>query len=557
MSRQNGISVEDMMGLEVMGDSKLIAGFKGIRNTISRVNIMADPDIMDWVQEGEFLLTTAYFFEKDNVEAQKKLIKECSKRHLAGIGIKVSPYLDSLSKEVLDLADELSFPLIDVHQSIPLSDIMMDVFKEVFNKQASLLERIEKVHEQFMAVMLEGNGAEEVTQVIHDNIKNPVILSLNFSNQTYKKLGEVNEGLKTEFLTDVKEFYDPNDGRSKLKRLDEDRVIIGGKFVDRMIMPIVLKDNVYGHIFTWSTNTPLGGFDLSIIESAATTIALAVLQELTVKEVEIRYRSEFFEDLISVDPKRKRKALERAHFFNLNPNDHYIIEVMSLKLRFEDENDDEYLFEYLQDYVNTMVTIIEDIMGYLNLSGIVATKLNGVQVLLGFEEESIIEDRLNNFNNRVMEALDEKFSNMEVKIGVGRVYEGLDNVNKSFSDAVKTIRTGKAIIDKEIITFDELGIFKILCQDFLTEELEDFYNTTLKPLVDYDGKKSTELVKTLEAYFEHNGNLTRMSENLYTHYNTILYRINRINEITGMDLDDPNDRLNLEIALKIRELLTK
>ncbi len=56
---------------------------------------------------------------------------------------------------------------------------------------------------------------------------------------------------------------------------------------------------------------------------------------------------------------------------------------------------------------------------------------------------------------------------------------------------------------------------------FLVEELEDFYNTTLKPLSDYDEKKSTELVKTLEAYFEYNGNLTRMSEQLYTHYNTI------------------------------------
>ena len=176
-------------------------------------------------------------------------------------------------------------------------------------------------------------------------------------------------------------------------------------------------------------------------------------------------------------------------------------------------------------------------------------------MLLGFEDKSVIDDRLRNFNSRVTDALSEKFNNMKVKIGIGRVYKGLDNVNKSFADAVKTIRTGKAIIDKEVISFDELGIFKILCQDFLTEELEDFYNTTLKPLVDYDNKKSTELVKTLEAYFEYNGNLTRMSESLYTHYNTILYRINRINQITGMDLDDPNDRLNLEIALKIRELL--
>lgn len=555
MSRQNGISVEDMLGLEVMGDSKLIAGFKGIRNTISRVNIMADPDIIDWVQEGEFLLTTAYFFEKDNVEAQKKLIKECSEKHLAGIGIKVSPYLDSLSDDVIHLADELSFPLIDIHQSIPLSDVMMGIFKEIFNKQASLLERIEKVHEQFMAVMLEGNGIEEVTQVIHDNIKNPVIINLDISNQMYEKLGDLDDKLRYEFLEDIREFYDPNNGRSKLKKLDEDKVIIDGKFVNRMIMPIVLKDNVYGHIFTWSTNTPLGGFDLSIIESAATTIALAVLQELSVKEVEIRYRSEFFEDLISPDAKRKRKALERAHFFNLNPNEYYVIEVMSFKLKFEDENDDEFLFEYVQDHVSNMVTIIEDIMRYLNLRGIVATKLNGVQVLLGFEDKSVIVDRLKNFNNRVIEALNEKFNNMDVKIGIGRVYKGLDNVNKSFADAVKTIRTGKAIIDKDVITFDELGIFKILCQDFLTEELEDFYNTTLKPLVDYDNKKSTELVKTLKAYFEYNGNLTRMSEKLYTHYNTILYRINRINEITGMNLDDPNDRLNLEIALKISELL--
>ncbi|MCF6463059.1 PucR family transcriptional regulator [Clostridium sp. Cult1] len=555
MSRQNGISVEDMLGLEVMENCNMIAGFKGVKNTIARVNIMADPDIFDWVQEGEFLLTTAYFFEKDNVEAQKKLIRNASDKKMAGIGIKVSPYLEALSEEVLNLAEELNFPLIDIHYSIPLSDIMMAIFKEIFNKQASLLERIEKVHERFMEVMLEGKGIGEVTQVIHENIKNPVILNLKFSNQRFSQLKGIDDNTKDELLQDMKRFYDSNDGRSKLKRLDEDKVLVKEKFVKRMVMPIVLKDNVYGHIFTWSTTTPLGGFDLSIIESASTTIALAVLQELSIKEVEIRYRSEFFEDLISVDIKRKKKALDRAHFFNLKPNDYYVIEVMSFKLKFEEEEDDEYFFEYLKDYANTTVMIAEDIMNYLGLKGIVSTKLNGIQILLGFEEPFSINSRLEDFNQRLYEALEEKFKNMEIRIGVGRIYKGLEKVNKSFSDALKTIRTGKVLTNKEVVTFNELGIFKILCQDFLTDELEDFYNTTLKPLVDYDEKKSTELVKTLEAYYKFNGNLTRMSEHLYTHYNTILYRINRIKEITKMELDDPNDRLNLEIALKIRELL--
>lgn len=555
MSRQNGISVEDMMDLETMGNSKLIAGAKGVRNTVSRVNIMADPDIMDWVQEGEFLLTTAYYFEKENVDAQKRLIKECSHRKLAGIGIKVLPYLDSLSGEVVELANELSFPLIDIHYSIPLSDIMMNIFKEVFNKQATLLERIEKVHEQLMSVMLEGYGIGEIAKIIHNNIKNPVLLNLSFSNQNYEEFGSIAQDLRRELLEDAEKFYDPKDGRAKLKRLDEDKVLIDGKFVTRMIMPIVLKDHVYGHIFTWSTNSPLGGFDLSIIESASTTIALAVLQELSVKEVEIRYRSDFFEDLISADSKRKRKALDRAHFFNLNSNDYYVIEVMSFKFKLEDEGNDEHLFEYLQDYTNTTVTSIEEIMKYLNLEGIVSTKLNGIQILIGFQDLNSIDKRLEELNKRIINSLEKKFKNMEMKIGVGRAYKGLANVNRSFSDAIKTIRTGRVVTNKDIITFNELGIFKILCEDFLIDELEDFYNTTLKPLVDYDERKSTELVKTLETYFEYNGNLTRMSEQLFTHYNTILYRINRINEITGMYLNNPNDRLNLEIALKIKEIL--
>lgn len=556
MSRQNGISVEDIMNLETMGDSKLIAGARGIRNTVSRVNIMADPDILDWVQKGEFLLTTAYYFKKDNVEAQIKLIEECSQKKLAGIGIKILPYLDSLSQEVIDLANELNIPLIDIHYSIPLSDIMMDIFKEVFDKQASLLARIERVHEQLMVAMLEGNGIEDIAKIIHNNIRNPVLLSLNLSNEVYEEFGDISEELKEEILRDSERFYDPVDNRAKLKRLDEDNVLIDGKYVTRMIMPIVLKDNVYGHIFTWSTNTPLGGFDLSILESASTTIALAVLQELSVKEVEIRYRSDFFEDLISSDSRRKKKALDRAHFFNLNHNNYYVIEVMSFKLKFEDQDNDEYLFEYLQDFTNATVSNIEEIMNYLNLEGIVSTKLNGIQILVGFKDLDCIDGRLEELNKMIMNSLDDKSKNLEVKIGVGRAYKDLENVNKSFADAIKTIRTGKVITDKDIVTFDELGIFKILCQDFLVEELEDFYNATLKPLSDYDEKKSTELVKTLEAYFEYNGNLTRMSEQLFTHYNTILYRINRINEITGMDLNNPNDRLNLEIALKIKEIIS-
>ena len=555
MPRRNGITIKEMMNLDVMKNCKMVAGFKSITNTVTRVNIMADPDVFDWVEEGEFLLTTAYFFEKENVQAQKELIRKACEKKLAGIGIKIIPYLDALPDEVLEYAEELNLPIIDIHYSIPLSEIMMAVLKEIFNKQALLLEKTEEIHRRFVEIILEGQGIEEVMEAIYENVGNPIVLNLKLSNQVFPYFNDLENDLAQEILKDAESFYESSDCKYEQKKLYEDKILIKDKFITRVVMPIVLKNHVYGHIFAWSLNTSLGSFELSIIELASTTIALIVLQELSVKEVEIRYRSEFFEDLISTDIKRKKKVLERAHFFNLNPEDYYVVEVMSFKLKVEDENEDGNYFEDLKDYANNIVKIAEEIMEYLDLRGIVSAKFNGVQILLGLDKVTRIDERIKEFNQRFYNTLKERFRNMEIRIGVGRVYKGLAKANKSFSDALKTIRTGKALTDKEIITFNELGIFKILCQDFLVEELEDFYKTTLKPLVDYDEKRSTELVKTLEAYFTCNGNLTKMSENLYTHYNTVLYRINRIKEITGLNLDDPNDRLNLEIALKIRELL--
>lgn len=555
MARQNGISVDEMLKIDVMESCGLIAGFRGVKNTISRVNIMADPDILEWTAEGEFLLTTAYSFKKDNIEEQKNLIRECASKKLAGIGIKISPYLGSLSPEVLGLANDLSLPIIDIHCSIPLADIMMATFKEIFNKQASLLERIEKVHEQLMSAMLEGNGLKDLAQIVQENIKNPVILNLNFSDEIIRCLDRTDESIHMELIKEVEMFYQPNNMKNKLNRLDESSVLIDDKYVKRMIMPIMLRDNIYGHLFTWSTDMPLGGFDLAIIESASTTMALLILQELSIKEVEIRYRSEFFEDLISADAKRKRKALERARYFNLPVDNNYLIEVMSFNFNMVDN--DERPIEYMQDCINSVVTTIEDLMSYLNLEGVVATRMKGIQILIGFDDKKDMIPCIEDFNNRMIELLENKHKNIDVRIGVGRAYKSMENVDKSFQEALRTIRIGKDIMDKKIITFDELGIFKILSEDSLADELEDFYNSTLKPLVDYDNKKSTELVKTLDVFFKNNGNLTRISEQLFAHYNTILYRITRINEITKMSLDDPNHRLNLEIAIKIKELLEK
>ncbi|MGF7060595.1 PucR family transcriptional regulator [Brassicibacter mesophilus] len=556
MGRQNGITIEDALKMDCMKGCNLIAGFKGVRNTISKVNVMADPDILNWVDEGELLLTTAYSFKKDSLEEQKRLIKECTKKKLAGIGIKIYPYLESLPEEVLSLAEDLNFPIIDIHYAIPLSDIMTPIFNEIFNRQAYLLKKIEKIYEQFMNAMLKGADVNHISSLISDSIKNPIVVKLDFPDEMITQLDSVDDLTRQLLIENTMKFYDSNCDRYKEKKLEESNELIDGKYIKRMIVPIVAKDSVYGHIFAWSSNTPLGGYDLSVLEIASTTMALEILKVLSVREVENRYKSEFLEDLISLDDRRKEKAIERSAFFNLNKKDKYLNIMIKIKGRDENLKKVDITSDSLQQHILKMHDSIERIIKQLNLTGIVASKTERMLILLSYKKDERIEPSLEKLNDYINELID-KYSNLEIKIGIGRPYEGLENFNNSYLDSIKAISAGKILSDKTIVSFEDLGIFKILCQDHLEDELIKFYDATIKPLVDYDEKKSTELVKTLGAYFEHNGNLKRMSDSLFTHYNTVLYRIQRICEITDMNLENPSDRLNLEIALKIKQLLKK
>lgn len=547
--RQNGVTVEEALQMDCMRDSKVIAGIKGLSNIVSNVNVMADPDIMSWVGGGEFLLTTGYSLNKVSIEEQVKLISEAKEKGLAGLGVKIKPYLESMPAEVLNLAEELGFPIIEIEPSISLSDIMTPIVNEIFNKQSYLLKKIEKIYEQFMDAMLNRMDIENIAELISENIKNPLILNLEFPNKVIEHIEGLSEKIEGELRRNMEGFYQASDKTSE-RKIYETAEMIDGKYVDRLVIPVIAKDNVYGHIFAWGVKTSIGGYEMSVLEIASTTIALEVLKAISVREVENRYKSEFIEDLISLDQKRKEKAVERLSLFNLKKDDYY--KAISIKLK--DQSDPEDVdMAHIQQYISKLHEQIERKLQNYGFKGIIGSKIEKIIILLSYDEQDK-RGQITEFLNKV-EELSKRYEQLDIKIGVGRTYTGIENFNNSYIDSFKAISTGKLLNNDTIIEFNKLGIYKILCQDHLKEELQKFYDNTLRTLDEYDSKKSTEMVKTLEVYFSNNGNLKKMSEDLFTHYNTILYRVQRIKEITGMNLDDSNDRLNLEVALKIKKIL--
>jgi len=85
--------------------------------------------------------------------------------------------------------------------------------------------------------------------------------------------------------------------------------------------------------------------------------------------------------------------------------------------------------------------------------------------------------------------------------------------------------------------------------------LRRFYNETLGLLVEHDDRKQGDLIRTLSGFFEANGNLAEASKALDVHRNTLVYRLGRISELTGLDLEKADNRLILHLALKVQRVL--
>ena len=127
---------------------------------------------------------------------------------------------------------------------------------------------------------------------------------------------------------------------------------------------------------------------------------------------------------------------------------------------------------------------------------------------------------------------------------------------RSLREAEQALVLGRQLLDiSRVLDFGDLGVYRLLVLLRESPELWEFYRATLASLADYDHQQGAELLKTLEAFFTNLGNLARTAEALHVHRNTLLYRLERIGEISGLNLDDSEDRLALWIALKAHRVL--
>jgi purine catabolism regulator len=143
-------------------------------------------------------------------------------------------------------------------------------------------------------------------------------------------------------------------------------------------------------------------------------------------------------------------------------------------------------------------------------------------------------------------------SGATVSLGIGRPQEGVSGIRQSYQEARHALTMGRRLRGPGHLTsFDELGIHRLIFAAEGLPELRTFHDETLEPLLAYDRQHGADLLRTLEAFFAARCSPKEAAERLSVHRNTVLYRLDRIREITALDLDDADVRLRLHLALQV------
>ena len=143
-----------------------------------------------------------------------------------------------------------------------------------------------------------------------------------------------------------------------------------------------------------------------------------------------------------------------------------------------------------------------------------------------------------------------------IYVGIGTTVHEMKEIHKSYNRAVTAYMLADKPLPTNIISYKELGIYKLLADQKEAEIYPEFVVETLGNLIKYDQENGTDYLKILTAYFENECSIINTAKSLYCHKNTMTYKINKIKEVLGYEILDNENRMKIMVSIYIMKMGT-
>ncbi len=539
------LNLKSILEMDCLQGSQVLAGHRGLEREVKYIDVLEVPDIKHWLKQGIFLLTTAYAIKNDPA-AQAELIRSLHEVKAAGLGIKLGRFIKALPPEVTSLADKLEIPVISIPKEVAYIDIMMPIFNLILDKKENLLQRSEQIHQELTRVVLSGGGFKEIASSLNSITGFPVCIIVGdvpvslVGNEDFPDLKETVATLELE-------------GFKTPRRLEKK-----GGHPPCLAAPIVVDGETLGHVLLFFCDERQDKQEqlfFLALEHAATVAALEIMKERAITETQVKLQGDIFEVVLTGNYQSETTIRLRAAYLGWSLDLDYQVLVLEI------DNLEDYFLAPTQHGEKQVQQIIRELhslagrtLDYFNLNYNLFRRSDSFIILIATEQGKQIP--LQKIMEKIIEKTEQRMPAVSISFGMGRFHPGIAGVKKGYLEAKEALKLGpKLQPENKIHNFEELGVYKLLFQIEDISELKSFFQEELGRLIEYDKKHKGELVKTLEIFLQCHGNKQQAAKQLHIHRNTLNYRLQRIQEVLGVNPQDSSRWLECLLGLKISRIL--
>ena len=554
-------TLREAMRMRELAEARLLAGEPGLDRPIEWVRLMETPDIQP--RAGDLLLTTGFPI-KDDLAAQIRLIGRIAESGGAGLLVKPHPYLRRIAPEMIGEADRLNVPLFTVPATVQLVDIMAPLLERIINAEHSRLKRSIDIHRRFTELVLDGKGVNEICKTLSDLLESAVVIE-DASFHLLAHSGGSGDPHRKETIqrqgTPQRVLFDPQIQRM-LREIEAKRGPIKvpafphvGMSKERLIAPILAANQVLGYISVLDNQPHNEELAFLALEQASLVLALSIAKERELAEVEGRVRGEFLGDLLFGTYGDEAAAQRRARHLGYPLHGQHIVMLVDIDdfrgyVRTRQISEDA-IQAMKREFLRRVTAVVR---GSFQRALVQGRSDSVVSLLPLGTEPGDHQARVQALGIQVKQSIADWKPGFTVSVGFSGPVEaptGVAGAQREVTSVMDSLARFKRW--GQVVAVPELGLTGLLAA-VADERLVDYAQRLLGPLVEHDRTRNGSLVSTLRAYLE-TGEQQEAAKRLRVHPNTLRYRLDRIREIGGFDLEDAETRLNLSVALRVQSLL--
>ena len=520
----------DLLKKENSSNLILLTDDADLNKEIRYVESTETPDVNMFIEENSMVITTAMYFENDQ-KGLLKFIDSLVEKNSVALAIKVDRFLKQLDPCVIDHANKLRFPILEIPKTMTLGNLYSNIIKDIFSSSEDSLTYILNSQKIFSNMLLQKPNLTSILNTL--------------KNITGIEVGLIDPFGNIESSTPLfKSLFDKNITRSLIKNLDSNIPSVYEKNIKDKYN-VVRKSYIYKiHITSYYPYylVVLDSKEVDIekthfiIEQANYSILHTLSRDLNQKFFELQKYYLLFQEMLSMDPNNMIKQSYQLPEKIYTSGRLALISLPNYEELFPKHMRSEgYTLIYnwienkISDEDNYIVIPMEKDFYYL--------------IMTSEKEIDKIIRNLIRVSNGLIDSLQFK-----TQITIGPSYYSIDYLKQSYNETIDSVELGVSHPKYANINIASPHSYKSLFAHIPEEQKKYFCQSTLKKLYDTNNKQHEELRDTLKVWLDKNCNISDTAEELFVHRNTVSYRINKCKEILDSSLEDPEELFNLRVA---------